>query len=313
MRILLEPLLKKELQAALPGAALFHIGLGTKCFCVESGGRKYVLKERFDQAFRQERRAYEFLMARKFPHVQRYHGVLSVRGRRYLVFDHIEGNDLRACSLDQGQAEGVIRALACFHDLKKGQKPLFAGKALKKHLALVAGQKRMLLASACFSRTPLFLRYARSLEQIWKPIVQAAEGVLADSTASFVPALLHLDLDFLYGRNGRIYLIDMEDVAAGDPAWDLAGLCQAFPGLTERDVWACYGKHRAVDAEAPVRMRLYRAVLAALSLGGLLMDVMCINRGRGRAVGSKEPLLRKLFTQGAVRIAALLKTLSRSG
>ncbi len=306
MRIMLPERLKKALRAALPDAGVFYIGLGTRCFLVETGGRSYVLKERFDRAFRNERRTHEFLMAKKFPHAPAYHGVFFSEGRRYLVFDYIAGENLRYCRLDPRRLKDLLGVLAAFHGLQAG-KPCSSARVLRVLLDRTARQKRMVMAAVRVNRSVTVLRAARQLDLLWRQLEDAGEVLMARSAAVVRPVLLHTELDFRLGIDGRLYMIDMEDFIIGDPVWDLAGVSRAFTGVSAQAVLSAYTRYVPLDKEAGERFKLYQMLLAYLWLVSLLMEVMCISRGRSAVGGDREQAFQRAFMSGVERLAAELK------
>ena len=305
MRIMLKEGLAKTLRKALPEAGLFYLGLGTRCFLAEAGDRQYVLKERFDLAFRKERRTLEFLMAKGFPHVPVYHGVLRANGRRYLVSDYISGEDLHHRTLAPGQMRDLVQVLARFHALKTGA-ACPAVRCVRKSLDRAGHQKRILMAAVRINRSTTAVRCARYLDHLGQKIVFAVEEGAVAGRALVTPALLHSDLDFRRGENGRLYMIDMEDFTLGDPVWDLAGVCQAFTGVTDKAVLKSYAEHNYLDDESAARLRLYRLLLSFLDLISLVMELICISRGRIAVSGQKEQAFQRAFVEGVDRVSVLL-------
>jgi len=303
MRIVLPAALKKELRAALGDAVPFYRGGGTRAFLVDVNGKQYLLKERFGWPLRNERRAHELLMARKFPYVPVYHGELVARHLRCLVLDYIDGQDLRQSSLSPATMKKVVGVLAAFHAVCAGEKvPLV--RCVRQLLDRANVQKKASLAALKHSRSASLIRYGLPLERGWQDLVKVAGDVMDLAGAETIrTAALHTELDFRLGRDGKIYLLDLEDDVVSDPVWDLAGMGHSFSGSSPEALIGAYPGLKKSSRTVRARFDLYQAVLAYVWLLSLVMEIVCVPCGRSVTATQREQAFHLAFEKGFQRYA----------
>ncbi len=235
----------------------FHSTLNSRCGILESGGRKYILKERYADGLRRENAVLGLLQEKGFAHIPRTYGIVSFEGKRMILQDYIDGGKPEQ---DKGlfdrHADDIAIILARLHILtRKGSRPsrYYLNKKINAlgHIALNVEALAGRVEALGLKR---FMPEVNDSLTALSRVVRHGGGRLTEPVAA---SLVNHEMEFVVDGRGKVYLLDWEAGSFDDAAYDIADLKYIYPNMDLERFADAFVRKAGMSHDVLARIRLY--------------------------------------------------------
>lgn len=235
----------------------YHFTLDSKSLILETARQKFILKERYPSALANECRILRFLQNNKFPHIPRFYGVARIEGKRMMVQEFIEGEQIeRNKVLFNACLDKIASILANLHLLKPGKKrnagffvdsEIKAIKILLGDIKVIASRKKIFYLKDFLNEGErhfyLLLKIIEKKKVLWEFNIR--------------PSIINREMEFVRNSSGMIFLLDWEMGCYGDYAYDIAYLRYIYSGMDLQGFIEEFKKHSGTADNIYARVHVY--------------------------------------------------------
>lgn len=235
--------------------------LNSSAYILKSGGKKFVVKERPQNAFVREAKILAFLAHKRFPYVPKYYGTAQLDGKKVIVQEFVAGTEL---AFDKKSISGclpqIARAFARLHRLTQKTKKLISYffTAERDRTERLFQNLRL---SCRESKNGLLMGY---LEKAAVPLRSLASFLNSQNRRlreMIAPSLINKEAELILAPDKKIYLLDWESADFGDNAFDIADLIYIYENLDLARFIGLYRVHLKVSDDFTFRVWLWLAMI----------------------------------------------------
>lgn len=250
---------------------LCHLGSRSRGWMVVFRGKKYFLKERYGEEFRNEYHWLSYLARRGFPHIPRFYGVLRDKGAAFLVQEYIEGLEPgRGSVLSDTVASRLGEVLARLHFLSQ-RRWLSAAGLLRRYLEDVGrdyGRVRWIFRGGDGDG-------AKIVDRRWAVLCHRVGRVGKATDGLIHPVAINREVGFLEVNGKSVVVHDWEAAGWGDQVFDLSRVIWRWPRMNAEEFLSAYRRTFEIGEYSDRRLKAYGAVHAFLDVIAFSLEARC--------------------------------------
>jgi len=242
---------------------------------LETDKKKYILKERPHYTFFHEYRILNFLREKKFPYVPFLYGIANFQGKKFIVQEYLEGEELGGNhTLFYSNIHKIAKIFGKLHSITRRKRAKYI-YFLNREMGRLNDCFKMVNISYNRLSNNNFDNYFNIIDKYRKLLSVLIDKYSRFLDGSFSPSLVNRETEFIITPRGKIYLLDWEYTEFGDCAIDIASQAYIFNRIDLSRFLDVYKQHKTVCDNIYIRILIYLIIILIEEALYYISDLDC--------------------------------------